>query len=98
VLDAAIRELDAARATVKGLRGEARQAFADRLVALDRRMIQAARETLDAAAVQEVAVEADRELAPFRERMPRDAYDQSRQACVERLIRERLRLPVIAFE
>jgi len=30
--------------------------------------------------------------------MPEEAYAQSRGACVNRLVRDRLRLPVIAFE
>ena len=42
------------------------------------------RETL-----QRLAAEADAELAPFRDRMPREAYDQSRRACIDRLIRDR---------
>ena len=36
------------------------------------------------------------ELAAFRERMPADAYQQSKRACVDRLVRESLRLPVVA--
>ena len=39
-----------------------------------------------------------RELAPFRQRMAPDAYAQSRQRCVDRLLREQLRLPIITFE
>jgi hypothetical protein len=98
VFDDLIRELDADRAGAKRLRGEARQAFIDRLVGLDRQLIASARATLPAATLDQLSAEADRELAPFRERMPADAYQQSREACVTRLIRERLRLPIVAFE
>ena len=38
------------------------------------------------------------ELAPFRARMPRDAYEQSLAACRDRLLRERARLPVLTLE
>jgi len=42
--------------------------------------------------------EAEAELAPFRARMPRDAYEQSLAACRDRLLRERARLPVLTLE
>ncbi len=98
ILDGLIRELDAARASAKILRGDARQAFVERLRALDEQLITAAREGCGVEMLQELREEADRELAPFRARMPDEAYAQSRNACVNRLVRDRLRLPVIAFQ
>jgi hypothetical protein len=98
VLDELIRELDAARGTAKGLRGDARHAFIERLRTLDGELIAAARAACDAPTLDELLAEADRELAPFRARMPAGAYEQSREACVNRLVRDRLRLPVVAFE
>ena len=98
ILDGLIRELDVARATAKGLRGEARQVFVERLRALDDQLIAAAREGCSPEMLGTLHAEADSELAPFRARMPEAAYAQSRSACVNRLVRERLRLPVIAFE
>jgi hypothetical protein len=98
VLDRVVRELDAARAGAKALRGEARQALLDRLGAIDRELLDAAGARLDAAARQELAREADAELTPFRDRMPRDAYEQATRACVDRLLRERARLPVVTYE
>jgi hypothetical protein len=98
VLEAIVRELDAARLSAKGLRGEARAAFVERLRALDGMLLAAARDQCDAAALQQLHAEADAELAPFRDRMPRDAYEQSRRACVDRLIRERSRLPVVTYD
>jgi hypothetical protein len=97
-IEVVVRELDAARAGAKALRGEARQLFLARLHALDAGLLDAARARCDVATLQQLDAEADRELAPFRDRMPRDAYDQSRRACVDRLIRERSRLPVVRFE
>jgi hypothetical protein len=97
-IDATVRELDAARTRAKTLRGEARQQFLARLDALDTSLVDAARAQCDAETLERLAAEADAELAPFRDRMPREAYDQSRRACIDRLIRDRTRLPVIRFE
>jgi hypothetical protein len=98
VLELIVRELDAARVTARNLRGEARAAFVERLRALDDTLIGAAREQCDEATFQRLEAEADSELAPFRDRMPRDAFERSRRACIDRLIRERGRLPIIAYE
>ena len=98
VLEATVRELDAARLGAKSLRGEARAAFVERLRTLDETLVAAAREQCDGATLQRLGSEADAELAPFRDRMPRDAFEQSRRACVDRLIRERARLPVLTYD
>ena len=98
VLDDIVREVDAARSGSKGLRGEARAALLERLRVLDARLVQEARRACDEPTVRQFETDADRELAPFRQRMPAEAYAQSKEACVDRLIREHLRLPIIAFE
>jgi hypothetical protein len=97
-IEAIVRELDAGRAAAKALRGEAREQFLERLRAIDASLLAAARARCDAAQLQQLGAEADAELAPFRDRMPREAYEQSRRACIDRLIRERSRLPIVAFE
>jgi hypothetical protein len=98
MLDAAIRELDRARADVKGLRGDARRVFVDRLRSMDAELVAAARTRCDAPTLAALTVEADEELAPFKTRLPTAAYDDSRRAAVDRLVRERFRLPVVAFD
>jgi hypothetical protein len=98
VLDEIVREVDAARGRSKGLRGEARTVLLERLRALDTRLLLAARDVCDAPTLQRLDADADSELAPFRQRMPADSYTQSKQLCVDRLIREHLRLPTIAFD
>ena len=98
VLETIVRELDAARMGAKSLRGEARAAFVERLRTLDATLIAAARAQCEAATLERLGSEADAELAPFRDRMPRDAFDQSRRACIDRLIRERARLPVVTYD
>ena len=98
LVDRLVAELDAAKAGAKGLRGEARQTLLGRLQALDTQLLSAARERLDAAALHELGTDADTELAPFRDRMPPEAYRHARQACIDRLVRDRFSLPVVAFE
>ena len=97
-LDETVRELDAARAASKGVRGDRREALLQRLRALDRRLLDAARAAADGATLDRLAAEADAELSPFRDRMLPDAYAQSRQACIDRLIREWARLPTISLD
>jgi hypothetical protein len=97
-LDELVRELDVARGGAKGLRGDARESLLARLRTLDVDLLRTARASCDAAVLQRLEVEADRQLAPFRDRMREGVYGQSRQACIDRLIREHLRLPTIAFD
>ena len=97
-IDAVVRELDAARAKAKTIRGDARDALLDRLRELDASLLDAVRARCDAQAMQQLAAEADEELRPFRARMPAEAYLKSHRACVDRLLRERARLPAISYE
>lgn len=97
-LDAVVREIDASRGTAKTLRGEARARLLERLRELDGVLLTAVRERMEPAALRALHVEAEAELAPFRERMPRDAYEQSRRAASDRLLRERTKLPAIALD
>lgn len=98
LLDATVRELDAARAGAKNLRGEARQALIDRLAAIDRELLDAARRQCDPAAIESLTAEALTELSPFRDRMPREAFEHATRASIDRLLRERARLPVVTYE
>jgi hypothetical protein len=98
VLDRLVRELDAARGGAKGLRGDARAAFIERLGVLDTELLDAARERCGAQMLRQIEVEADEELAPFRDRMASQVLERSRRAAADRLLRERRRLPVIAFD
>jgi hypothetical protein len=97
-LDAMVRELDAARAGAKALRGAAREALLERLRQLDAELLATFTARTSADDLQAMARDADAELAPFRERMPGEAYAQARSACVDRLVRERGRLPTLAID
>jgi hypothetical protein len=97
VIDRVARELDAARADARGVRGDARRALVNRLSVLDEELLQTARAALDEATRVALTREAEDELSGFRDRMPPDAFTRSREAAVDRLVRERLGLPVLAF-
>jgi hypothetical protein len=97
LIDRAAAELDAARAKAGGLRGVARQALLDRLNALDAELIEQARATLDDETRAALLREAESELAGFRTGMTDAAFARARQAAVDRLVRERVQLPILAF-
>lgn len=97
LIDRLSAELDRARGASSGLRGEARQALIDRLAQADRDLMGLARPTLDERAVAELTREAESELAPFRSQMATDVYERARDLAVDRLVRDRLGLPVLVF-
>jgi hypothetical protein len=97
-LDSAIRELDGRRQDSRILRGDARRQFLDRLAAIDTELLEAARRTCDAATLSRLGAEAEEELAPFKGRLSSGAFAESHRAAVDRLLRERSRLPVVAFD
>jgi hypothetical protein len=97
LIDRAAAELDTARAKAGGLRGEARAALLDRLAALDAELVQQARATLDETALGMLSREAESELSGFRHAMTEEAFARARQAVIDRLVRERFDLPIVAF-
>lgn len=92
-----VRELDSLRAAAKTARGAARQQLLTRLQDVDRELMTAVRETSEASWRDQLRTQAARDLAPFRQRMPPPAFERSLKASTDRLIREQLRLPSIAF-
>lgn len=97
VIDRVAGELDAARAEVRGVRGAARQRLIERLAALDQELLQRAHASVDESVRAEIAREAEKELAPFRLGMAPDAFARARAGAIDRLVRDRFRLPTIAF-
>ena len=97
-LDSAIRELDGRRQDSRTVRGDARRQFLDRLTAIDTELLEAARRSCDAATLSRLSAEAGEELAPFKGRLSSDAFAESHRAAVDRLLRERSRLPVVTFD
>jgi hypothetical protein len=98
LIDRAAAELDAARAKAGGLRGEARQALLERLAALDAELVQQARATLDDAVRGALMREAESELAGFRSGMTAEAFARAHEAAMDRLVRERFKLPVVSYD
>lgn len=92
-----VADLDALRPAVRGARGVARRAVAERLEAIDRALLAAARE---AAGPDLGGLEADArdELSSFRSRLDADAFARAVDASVDRLLRGRLGLPPVRFE
>ncbi len=97
VIDQVARALDDARAAAGGLRGDARRALIDRLAALDADLVRQAHAALPAPSRAMLAREADEELAPFQAGMAPAAFAHAREAALNRLVRERFRLPTITF-
>ena len=80
------------------MRGAARRALLDRLTVLDAELLHTARAALDDATRLALTREAEDELSGFRDRMAPAAFVRSREAAVDRLVRERLGLPALAFK
>ncbi len=97
LIDRVAHELEEARADARGVRGDRRRQLVDRLTALDRELLEHARAALDEAAREELTREADAELAPFKAGMTADVFARARDAALDRLVRDRFRLPTIAF-
>lgn len=98
LVDRVAEELDRARASVRGLRGDARRALIERLTAIDRELLDVAGRALSPDDRSRLERDADDELAGYRAQMPPDAYARARRVLIERAIREQLNLPVVAFD
>jgi len=99
-LEAAARELDALAMEAPTARGDVRARIVDRLAALDRGLLAAAVEEVEADPARAAAMsrEAEDELAPFRERMVPDARERALRAAYQRLVRAAIGVPVLAYE
>ena len=97
LVDRISRELDAARASSRGLRGDARRALLERLTALDAELVAMARAALGDSERQAFEREADVNLAGFRDAMTAQAYHRAREAAIDQLSRERFGLPTLSF-
>ena len=99
-IEQAVRELDHLAADARAARGDRRDAIVARLNALDTELLDMAvsEAESDAALIARLAREAGEELTPFRSRMPEAEFERARNAALRRLVREALRLPVLAYE
>jgi hypothetical protein len=97
LIDRVSSELDAARPSARGLRGDARQVLVERLSALDAELVAAARAALGDSERKTLEREADEELVGFRDLMTAEAFHRAREAAIGQLARERFRLPTLSF-
>ncbi len=97
IIDRIAAELDVVRSHAGGIRGEARRAVVDRLFALDAELGQLGARELGDAALEECRRQAEHDLQAFRVTMAAEAFARARDAAVDRLVRERLGLPVVAY-
>ena len=92
-----VGDLDGLRPGARGARGAARKAVIERLADVDRTLLASAREAAGSS-LDDLEAAAGAELAPFRSRLEADAYRRAVGATVDRLLRDRLRLPAVRFE
>lgn len=93
--DRALVALAAIHETARRGRGAARDGLPGQLEAIDTSLVRVARQSAPAAMLEDLTVEAERDLAPFRARLPGDAWRESITVTVDRLLRDRLGLPSI---
>jgi hypothetical protein len=96
-LDAAIRSLEPLRQMAEHARGDERQAVLDAVASVGAGLLKALIAALPDAERTALAADARRELEPFRERMPDDAYRQAMEAAVARLVRHHFGLPDFSY-
>jgi len=70
----------------------------DRVANLDRQLLEAARAGLPRADSEGLKAQAEADLAPFRERMTREAWTSAIEAAFDRLVREHAGLPSLPVE
>ncbi len=96
-IDRTANELGDARTASRGLRGEARAALVARLQAIDENLMAAARAATPPELLEAIKREAARDLDAFRGRMSVDDFSRAVEAATMKLLRERLKLPDIAY-
>ena len=96
-IERVVSELGDARVASRSLRGEARAVLITRLHAVDDELMAAAWAATAADALDGIGHEAEQDLAAFRGRMSADDYGRAVAAATMKLLRERLKLPDIAY-
>jgi hypothetical protein len=97
-IDQIVRELDALGQQARRARGHDREAIVARLGSIDGDLLACAAAVLDGERSAAFRAEAEEDLGDFLQRMPPDARAKAVEAAFDRLVRERLGLPVIAYE
>jgi hypothetical protein len=90
-------ELDRARSAPGGLRGEARRALSDRLVAADASLLAIGRGSLTSEGLEAMRREAVSLLGSIVDQMSPDARNRAQERALDQLVRERFHLPTLIF-
>lgn len=91
----ALDDVVAIREQAKKARGPARDDLGARLLPIDAALLAAARHAITLADLSEIEAEAKADLAPYRNRLAAEVWQRSVDVTVDRLLRERLGLPVL---
>ena len=93
-----VQTLEDFRLKEKPLRGESKKHCLLRLEELDSKLLNAVREKMTDLDLDKLRGEAESELRGFRSRLTKESYERSVVACIDRLVRERNKLPILTFE
>jgi hypothetical protein len=96
-LDSAIRALEPLRQRAEHARGDDRQAVLDTVATVGADLLSALSAALPETERAAFAADARRELEPFRERMPDEAYRHATEAAVARVVRHHYGLPDFTY-
>ncbi len=97
LIDRLGQELESARGSRGGVRGDARAALMERLTAIDRDLLTLARQSVSQEVQQRLQEEAAVEIQPFRLAMGEMRYQQALQSATDHLLRSRLGLPTVSL-
>ena len=92
-----LQALATIRETSARLRGDARSEVEAALGSLDAELAEAARRHVAPDWMEGIRAEAAADLAPFRTRLPPEAWDRSMNVTIDRLLRDRLGLPALGL-
>ena len=92
-----LQALATIRETSARLRGDARTEVEAALGSLDAELAEAVRRHAAPDWMDTIRVEAAADLAPFRTRLPPEAWDRSMNVTIDRLLRDRLGLPALGL-
>jgi hypothetical protein len=96
IVDDAVRRLDELATRAERARGAARAAIVASLDELDASLLAAAERGVPPEQLTDLRAQAERDLAPFRERMPADSYRATCRAAFLQLLRTRAQLPTLS--
>jgi len=92
-----IEQLSALREELARTRGPAREHLLERLVPLERELLDQARRVVPADVLRGITAQAEHDLASYRDRMSPEAWARAVSVTVDRGVREHVGLPALEF-